>query len=154
MKKLVFLLPILVILSVGCEKEDTEVKSISCTLSTNDVVNGYQLNSVYKINYVDKYVKSVNTEEIVTSENEDIINTFEETLNNTYQKTNEAYGGYDYKVTKEVGKVTSTVTIDYSKMNLEQFINDQPSLKNYSKDNKLLLEGIQKMYESLGATCK
>ena len=155
MKKLLFLIPIFMLILTGCgETESNEVKSISCTLSTNDVVNGYQLNSTYKINYVDKYVKTVETEEIVTSDNETIIDTFEETLNNTYQKTNEAYGGYDYKVTKENGKVTSKVTIDYSKMNLQQFITDQPTLKSYSKDNKLLVEGIKEMYTSLGATCE
>jgi len=157
MKKVLFLLPILAITLTGCFNTKTDElteKSISCTLSTNDVVNGYQLNSTYKINYTGDFVKSVETEEVVTSENETIIDTFEETLNNTYKKTNEAYGGYDYKVTRETGKVTSKVFIDYSKMNLEQFIKDQPSLSSYSKDNKLLVEGIKQMYTSLGAKCE
>lgn len=151
MKKFIFVLPILAICLTGCgDKKGI----IECELSSNDVVNGYALNSTYKINYNGDFVTSVDTEEIVSSENDELLNNFETTLNDTYYKTNTAYGGYTYNVVKENGKVVSTVTIDYSKMNIEQFVKDQPSLKTYVKDNKLLAEGIQALYESMGATCK
>ena len=39
-------------------------------------------------------------------------------------------------------------------MNLKQFVNDQPSLKSYVKDDKLLIDGIKLIYESMGATCE
>ena len=148
MKKYILLLPVLAICLVGCgEKEGT----IVCDLSSKDVVNGYELKSTYKINYNGDFVE---TEEIVISDSDDLLNTFETTLNDTYKKTNDAYGGYTYNIVKENNQIVSNVTIDYSKMNLEQFAKDQPALKSYIKDNKMLTEGIQSLYESMGATCK
>lgn len=152
MKKLIFVIPFIVLCLVGCN-DNAKTGTITCTLSSNDVVNGYQLQSTYKINYVGNYVNSVDTEEIVTSDSNDILNYFETTLNDTYKKTNEAYGGYNYNVVKEDGKVTSTVTIDYNNMNLNQFVIDQPTLKSYVDDGKLLVNGIKSMYETMGAIC-
>lgn len=151
MKKFFIFLPILLLSLVGCgEKSGTLV----CTLSSNDVINGYKLDSNYKINYFGKTVKSVETIETVVSDSSETIDYFETTLNNTYKKMNDSYGGYVYNVTKEDGKVVSNVTIDYSKVNIEQLVDDQPLLKSYVDDNKLLLEGLKSMYESMGATCE
>lgn len=135
----------------GCTNKEGVIE---CNLSSNDVVNGYKINSTYKISYNGNFVTSVETEEIVISNNDELLNNFESKLNDSYEKANTAYGGYTYNVIKEDGKVISKVNIDYSKMDIEQFAKDQPSLKSYSKDNKLLTEGVQKIYESIGATCK
>lgn len=152
MKKLTLLIiPILLICLTGCREKTGQMV---CTLETKDVVNGYELHSEYKINYKDNKVESVKTIEIITSESEDILNYFETTLKDTYSKSNKAYSGYTYNINKDDNKVTSEVTIDYNTMNLKQFVNDQPSLKSYVKDDKLLIDGIKLIYESIGATCK
>ena len=151
MKKLILLAPVLLFTLTGC---GTQTGTINCTLSSKDVVNGYELNSVYKINYTGDYVDTVETIEIVTSDSDIILNTFETTLNDSYGATSEAYGGYTYEVTKQDGKITSDVKIDYSKMDVEQFIEDQPTLKSYVKNGKFLIEGIKGLYESMGATCE
>ena len=78
---------------------------------------------------------------------------FENYLNTTYQTFDDTYGGYTYKVTKEDGKVTSDVTIDYNEMDIEQYVEDQPSLKTYVEDNKILKDGLISIYEDMGATC-
>lgn len=152
MKKLIFIVPIFILCLTGCS-EELESGVINCTLSSNDVVNGYQLNSTYKINYKGDYVESVETEEIVTSDDSAILDYFETTIKDTYDKTSSAYGGYDYSVVNENGKVISIVTIDYNEMNLEQFVTDQPVLKSYVENNKMLVSGIKSMYEGMGATC-
>lgn len=152
MKKLVLLI-VYMLLTLGNEGQE-EVGIIVCTLSTNDVVNGYKLDSEYKINYKGDTVESVETTEIITSESEYILDYFETTIDDTYRKTHETYGGYTYNVTNENGKVTSKVTIDYNVMNLRQFVEDQPVLKSYIKDDKLLVEGLKMIYESNGATCE
>ncbi len=151
MKKLIVLLPVMLILLTGCGAKEGTIK---CTLSSKDAVNGYSLESEYNINYKGDYVEKVDTVEKVTSESEEILDTFKTTLNDTYSKMNDTYGGYDYNVTKDGDTVTSKVTIDYSKMDIEQFVKDQPSLKSYVDDNKLKVDGIKDLYKTMGATCE
>lgn len=162
-KKLFLLVPAFALVLTGCgsdsnnekEADDNSVaKKVTCTLSSSDAENGYSLDSTYIINYKDNYVESVNTTETVTSENEQILSYFEETLNASYEQANETYGGYTFTVKNEDGKVVSQVTIDYTKMNLEQFIEDQPTIKDYTENNKITVSGLKSMYTQMGATCK
>ncbi len=147
------LLLICMLVVSGCqEKKDYVVK---CTLSQNNVLGNYQIESTYEITTDGKIAKSVKTVEVITSENETLLNTMSETLNTTYETMNEAYGGYVFDVDQETGKVVSTVTIDYTALDLEKLLSDQPSMKNYTnEDNQLTLEGLQNMYTTMGATCK
>lgn len=39
-------------------------------------------------------------------------------------------------------------------MDLDQYVKDQPSLKNFVKDGKMQLDGVKAIYETMGATCK
>lgn len=151
MKKLLWIIPILLLVA-GCGKAEKK-GSITCTYSTNDVINGYKLEARYTLNYSGDYATSVDTEEIVTSENEDILKTFEDTLNQTYSATDNAYGGYDFKVTNENNKVVSKVTIDYTKMDIASLAKDQPSLASYIKNDRLTVEGVKSIYTTMGATC-
>ena len=152
MKK-VFLVLVSLLVFTGCGKEE-KMGVINCTYNTKDVVNGYEVSAEYKINYKGDFVESVETTEIYTSKSSDIIEYFEEYLNNTYKQMDKAYGGYTYEITKSKDKVISEVKIDYNKIDLEQFIEDQPTLKNFSKDNKLTVAGIRSIYELMGATCE
>lgn len=151
MKK--YLLALFVILFIaGCGKN--ELKTTKCTLSSNDVVNGYKTSATYEINHKNDLVESVKTIETVESDNEVFLSTMENTLNTTYSTMNNNYGGYDFKVEKNGNKVTSTTTIDYNKMNIEKFISENTALKPYVKDSKLTLEGIKLLYTSIGASCE
>ena len=38
-------------------------------------------------------------------------------------------------------------------MDIEQYVEDQPSLKTYVEDNKMLKDGLISIYEDMGATC-
>lgn len=134
----------------GCGKEE----KLTCTLSSKDVANGYSVESTYNVNAKGGYVESVDTIEEVTSESKETLNAFETQLNSTYSKMNETYGGYDINISINGNKLTSKVTINYNKMNMDQFVADQPALKSYVENGKLKLEGVKTMYESLGATCE
>jgi len=60
-----------------------------------------------------------------------------------------------YYITNKDGKVVSKVTIDYSKIDIDKFVKENPAMKSYvNKYNQITLEGVKKMYESMGATCK
>ena len=40
-------------------------------------------------------------------------------------------------------------------MDLAKYVKDNSAMKNYvNKDNKMLVDGLVKTYEALGATCK
>ena len=152
MKKLLVFVPIFFLALTGCGKAKTG--TIECTLNTKDAINGFELNSTYKINYTGNYIDSVNSVETISSEKEELLSAFEKQLNTTYETANKVYGGYTFDVTNKNGKVVSKADIDYSKMNLKQFTKDQPTLNQFVKDDKLLVEGIKSLYESMGATCK
>lgn len=155
MKKIVKVIAIslLMVFLVGCDKGKDVVKT--CTLENNQSASGYVLNSTYKIYATGDVVKKVETEEVVTSENETIRNYFETQLNNSYSAASSTYGGYTYDVKNEDNKVTSKVTIDYEKMDLDKFIKDNASIKQFlNKNNKITLEGVKSIYSTLGATCE
>ena len=151
MKKYLLLL-VFVLLLTGCMKE--EKGKITCTLNSNDVINNYKLDAKYVINYVNDIVEFVETEEIVTSSDSSTLSYFENYLNDTYKKMNDSYSGYEYSITNANGKVTAKVKIDYNKMDINQYIIDQPSLKSYVKDNKFKKDGLKSIYESMGAECQ
>ncbi len=142
-----------VALLAGCgnEKEFTT----TCTLTSNDVVNNYKLDTEYKIYGKGKVANKVVTIETVTSDDEDILDYFEDTLKETYDSVNEIYGGYTNTIKKEDNKIISETTIDYNKMDLKKYVEDNSIIKSYvNSNNEMLAEGLQTLYESLGATCK
>ena len=67
---------------------------------------------------------------------------------------NETYKGYTINITNKDGKVISKIKVDYNKMNLDKYTSENPALKDYiNKNGKITLDGMKKMYSSLGATC-
>lgn len=156
MKKALKILSVLLVVVILCGCEGTtKEKIVKCSTSKNDVVNGYELKSSYVIYTKGDVVNKVKTTEIVTSNTDSILGYFETSLNSAYEKYSNQYGGYSYKVTKEENKVIADVTIDYTKMDLDKFAKDNPSIKSaMTDDNKLTLEGVKAMYKALGATCE
>lgn len=145
-------LALVIVLVSGCGKKEV-VKT--CTLTQNNTAYGYKLESKYVIYGEGDIAKKVESTETVTTDNTSIQDQFETQLNSTYKSLNDTYGGYTYKVTKGDGKVVSTVTIDYEKLDIEKYVKDNSAMKNYvNKDNKLLVEGIESIYKALGATCE
>lgn len=143
----------LTLLLTGCGKEEKEVIT-NCKFSSNVPSSNYSLNSTYTVYSKDDVVNKVVTEEIVTSENEDILEYFKEYLNKTYSAQNDTYGGVTNEVKVEDGKVISSTTIDYNKMDLDKYVEDNSALNNYvNDDNRLTTEGVVSIYKALGAVC-
>jgi len=157
MKKVlkVFSVMLVSILLFGCGEKNSKEFVKTCEMTSNDPANGYKLSSVYKIYGTSNVVDKVVTTETVESEDEETLDYFKEYLSTTYDTYNKAYGGYKNEIKKSEGELISETTIDYSKMDLEKYIEDNSAMKNYvNSDNQLLLEGVISIYESLGATCK
>ena len=141
-----------VILLAGCGNSKTISK---CTLESDQSASGYKLSSEYNIYATGDVVTSVKTTEVVTSDNNTILEYFEKTLKTQYDAANKSYGGYSFDIKKDENKVTSNVTIDYTKMDLSKYVKDNTAMKSYmNKDNKITLKGAKKLSEALGATCE
>lgn len=139
----------------GCGEKKLEERTLTCTLYQKNVINNYELNSTYKIYATGEVVNKVETTEVVNSDDETVIDYFEETLDTSYTSMNNAYGGYDYNITRENGTLTATTTIDYNEMDLEQLATDDASMKAIiNEDKKITIEGIKSLYEQMGAECE
>ncbi len=149
MKKVLVFLFVVTLVLTGCGKKSGTIK---CTL-TNDL-STYKLESTYTVNYTGKTVDSVDTVEKITSDNSAVLDTFEKTLKTTYETANKTYGGYNIDIKRTDSEVISTVKIDYNKMNISQYVKDQPTLKAYVDGDKLTVDGIKSIYVAMGATCE
>lgn len=138
----------------ACGKSKKE-KVTTCKLESNQESSGYKLEATYKIYSKNDVVTKVDTEEIIISDKEDVLNSFESSLKTQYKNNNDLYGGYDYDISKEDNKVTSKVVINYNKMDLDKFIDNNSAMKNFvNNSNKLTLDGAKKIYSSVGAKCE
>lgn len=140
----------------GNEKNNNDVveQKMTCTLHTNDVVNGYTLDATYVATYKNDLVYEVVSTEVIKSDSKEVIDYFNNYVTDTYTKMNENYGGYTYTINKTSQGLTSEATIDYEQLDIKKLVEDQPSMKSYVKDNKITLEGIKAMYTQMGATCE
>ncbi len=157
MKKFLKLVVVLLVVTIlcGCGIKSEEEKIIKCISSQNNLANGYEIKSEYNIYTKGDAVKSVKTKEVVSSEQESILDYFETTLNSTYEKYNKEYGGYKYEIVKDSNAVSADVEIDYSKMDLKKFSDDNTAIKAaMNSNNELTVNGLKTMYKSLGATCE
>lgn len=158
----VLLLLCMITLVTGCNSNKvkdltggSKEKITKCSLYKKDVTSNYEINSTYTVYSKNKIAYKVETIEKVTSDSAEVLNSFETSLNNSYSQLNNAYGGYKYEITKKNNELVSNVLIDYSKVNLEQLANDQPTMKNVMDDNyNILLDGLLGTYKSIGATCE
>lgn len=152
-KKILFImLGLTLLLVTGC---GNEMEVTKCTLTSNDTTNGYKLDAVYNIYAKNDEVQKVETTETVTSSSDSVLSYFESYIKKTYKAYNDSYGGYTYTVTNSDGKVISKVTIDYTKLNIKQFVKDNSSMKSYVDSNNMITtDGMKTLYEKLGASCQ
>lgn len=152
MKYIKIVLPVLLVgvFFTGCGKS---YKTIKCTNSLN--LGNADYTAEYEINYDgDEVVKYVNILEKIVSEDADYLDQAKESTKELYDKTNAAYGGYDCDVKVNGDTLQSKCKVDYEKMDLKKYIEDNPSISSIikGKDSIKLDESIQ-IYKSLGAKC-
>lgn len=152
MKKVKYLLVALLfgVLLTGC---GSSTKSLKCTnkLSTDTV----DYKATYEIKYdSDNYVKEVVSTETVKSDDKDYLEQTKEVTEELYKQSNDTYGGYSYKVSISGNTLTAECTIDYSKMDVEKYV-EETGLENFIDSKKnVLLSGVKQIYKELGATCE
>ncbi len=147
--KSLLLVLLCVLFITGCGE-----KTIKCTNKIS--AEGVEYTADYEIvQKDDTHVKSVKTKEVIISSDSDYLQSTKDSLEQTYGASNKQYGGYSCKVTVEKDKLTSDCTVDYEKMDLKKFVEDNPSAKIFIDDDyKATIEGVKKTYEQLGAKCE
>lgn len=165
MKKCLLIILVMLLVFTGCGKKEekdaekdkvttgqTETESkMVCTLS--NVTSDYTLNATYTIYYEGKYVDYVHSVENLKSDDTTVLNTIYDFTLSSYKKMKDNYGGYDFNVNKTGNTVVSDIKIYYSRMDLQRYVNDNPTLRQYVENDKMLVDGVKSLYTQVGAKC-
>lgn len=153
MKKIISTLFLVLVFSLtGCGNKEAVIE---CNLNSKDPSNNYELKTDYIIHSKGDIVEYVETKETVISDKQSVLEYFKEYVESTYKSMNDTYGGYTNETKLDYNTLVSTTKVDYTKMDVEQFVKDNTAMKSYvNKNNQIKVEGIKKIYEQMGAVCK
>ena len=155
MKKKLFISLALIIVIGGCLFYFImRPKKTTCILKINQ--EPYDLVvTKYTIYSKDGLVTKVLSKQTVKSNDKKRLEEVKENINNNYKTLNDKYSGYSYKSIIIKNTLISTIIIDYKKVDMKKFTNDNGAMKEYVNDNKqFTLTGAKKYYKSIGANCK
>ncbi len=138
-----------VVLITGCSNNDN--LSMTCTRTMEQ--NGIKTSLRYNVEYNDDYVTRIKTVETVETDNTDILDTYKEQFESSYS----AYQNidyYEYNIEINDNKLTSTLDVNYEKVDTDKLIEIDSNNSQIIKDGKINIDDIKTLYENLGATCK
>lgn len=145
------MLVLVVFLLVGCSKKTTK----TCKMISDQSESGYKITTKYVINASGDIVNEVIQTDTVESDKKEILDFYKKEYESMYKKYNKTYGGYTYDIKTDKNKITCKVVINYKKFKRDKYINDNTGLKKFvNKKNYFTIDGITKMYQNIGATCK
>ena len=158
---LLVLLLVLLLLVTGCAKKEVvesngekvnvgKMQHQHCTRIGN--AEGAEVNLNYDIYYTDDILNVLQSEEQVVSDNSDTLTTYE----NAYKGIHQHYEGlayYDTNVVREGNSVTSTITINYDKIDINRLIAIEGSDDNIFEDGKPKVDKWLELAKKLGAKC-
>jgi len=134
------------------QKPKIEEKSFKCTLNKT-MEDSTNLDATYLVFYKGENVTRLNTEEIMTSNNDKTLELYQKQLENLYQ----AYRDIEYynnEIRIEGNKLYSITKIDYEQINMDQFLKINEQMKSLIDDGKLKVLTLKAMYQTLGITCQ
>lgn len=149
MKKIGLVLFMSLLLLTGCTKEENGV--LTCTRTAKQGNIDLSLN--YKITYTGEYVNTIETTEIVKSEDQNTLNLYKSQIENVYKHYKEI-DYYENEITLEGNTLTSKTTIDYEHINTDKLIEIDSANEQILKDGKAKVSDFRTMYENIGASCK
>ena len=150
MKKIIILGVALLILVTGCGTK--QEKKMICTRTSN--MNGVKIDLRYEVTYQGNNVNKVESTEKVESDSKETLNTYKEAVENLYSNFDNIEN-YKYNVIIEGYTLTSTVNIDYTKIDINELLEIDSSVQQLLNDNKKVdLDKITQVYESAGAVCE
>lgn len=153
MKKVKYLVVLLlgILVITGCGKEEATSSTMVCTRTISQ--DAVSMDLKYTVTYQGDYVEKVESVEKVTTDATDELEKYKTTIEDTYKPyTSIKY--YDTDVKIEGNTLTSTVVIDYSKIDYNEFTKiDSANGQLFTEDGKVKLETMESLYTTIGATC-
>ena len=138
---------ILFLTGCGAEKE----KTLKCSRTLNQ--SGIKMDLNYNIKYKGNYVTVVKSEEKIVSDDKETLEAYKEQLEKTTETVSKI-DYYDHDVKIDGDTLTSTITIDYTKIDTDKLIETDSSLKQLIKKGKVSVKDIKSLYSQLGITCE
>ena len=148
-KSIIILCTLAIIFITGCN--NNEIKQLTCTRTMNQ--NNIKTSLKYNIEYQGKYVNKVKSIETIETDNVNILNTYKTQIENIYSSYKDI-PYYQYNVEINNNKLTSTVNINYKKIDTNKLIDIDSSNGQLIKNGKVKVNDIKEVYEALGAICK
>ena len=140
----------ILLLVTGCGNNNS-MESMTCTRTMNQ--SGIKTSLKYNVKYKGDYVSRIKTVETVETDSSDILNTYKEQIESLYSPYKDVEY-YDYNVDVVDNKLTSTVDINYEKVDTDKLLEIDSANGQLIKDGKISVDDIKSVYESLGAICK
>ena len=138
------------LLVTGCGNSNN-MESMTCTRTMNK--NGIKTSLKYNVEYEGDYVSRIKTVETVETDDTDILNTYKDQIESLYSPYKDVEY-YEYNIDITDNKLTSTVDINYAKVDTDKLLEIDSANGALIKDGKISVDDIKSVYESLGATCK
>lgn len=142
---------ILIILLVLLFIQNKQNGYLICTYKSKTPT--FETSSIYKIKFKNKYVETIETKEIITSNNKVMLEEYKATLEEIYRDYKDLKY-YDYKVEIKNKELTTNVLINYNKLNKEEYINIDNSNENIYVEDKVPLKKLKDIYKEKGANCR
>ncbi len=138
-----------VIFLTGCGNND--VQTMTCTRTMNQ--NGIKTGLKYTVLYQGDYVTRIKSVETIETDSSDVLDAYQEQIESIYSP----YKGidyYEYDVSIDGNKLTSTVDINYEKIDTDKLLEIDSANGQLIKDGKIKLSDIKSVYEAVGAVCE
>ena len=156
MKKLSFVFIIIMSLFIitGCEsKEEVDVSNMTHQLCerAGSIDNG-EVELKYDIYFTGDKLNMIKSFEKVISDDSSILDTYEE----SYKKIHSAYVGlsyYDTDVVRDDNSVTSTMNINYDKVDIDKLIEIEGEEDNIFEDGEAKVKKWKALAKKFGTKC-
>ena len=105
-------------LVTGCGNSN-DALSMTCTRTMNQ--NNIKTSLKYNVEYKDDYVSRIKSVETIETDSSDILNTYKEQIESLYSPYQDV-DYYEYNVEIQDNKLTSTVDINYEKVDTDKLL--------------------------------
>ena len=136
------------LLLTGCNSKE---ETMTCSRTVNR--NSISMDMKYTVKYSGKNVTKIDTVEKVVSDDKSTLDFYKSKLDQSYEDYKDIQY-YENEVSIDGNTLTSTTSIDYSKIDTDKLIEIDSSNKKLIEDGKINIDTIKSYYESLGITCE